>query len=64
MAIRRTTLTLAAALMFALTLGVQGASAATLLGSVDPSVSPEAVQRITANKAAASIQSVDSSGAY
>lgn len=40
MAIRRTTLTLAAALLLAV--GAQRASAATLLGSVDPSVSPEA----------------------
>jgi hypothetical protein len=42
MAIRRITLTLAAALLLALALGVQRASAATLLGSVDPSASPEA----------------------
>ena len=42
MAIRRTTLTLAAALLLALALGAERASAATLLGSVDPSASPEA----------------------
>ena len=42
MAIRRITLTLAAALLLALVLGVQRASAATLLGSIDPSASPEA----------------------
>ena len=43
MAIRRTTLTLATALLLAaLAIGVQRASAATLLGSVDPSASPEA----------------------
>jgi hypothetical protein len=42
MAIRRTTLTLAAALLLALALEAQPASAATLLGSVDPSVSPDA----------------------
>lgn len=42
MAIRRTTLTLAATLLLALALGAERASAATLLGSVDPSLSPEA----------------------
>ncbi len=42
MAIRRITLTLAAALLLAFALGVQRASAATLLGSVDPTVSPDA----------------------
>ena len=42
MAIRRTSLTVAAALLLALALGGQRASAATLLGSVDPSASPEA----------------------
>ena len=43
MAIRRTTttLTLAAAILLSLALGVQRASAATVLGSVDPSVSPD-----------------------
>ena len=42
MAIQRTTLTLAATLLLALALGAERASAATLLGSVDPSLSPEA----------------------
>lgn len=42
MAIQRITLTLAAALLLGLALGAQRTSAATLLGSVDPSASPEA----------------------
>ncbi len=42
MAIKHTTLAVAAALLLALALGVQRASAATLLGSVDPSASPDA----------------------
>ena len=42
MAVRRTTLALAAALVFALFAGVQRADAATLLGSVDPDRTPEA----------------------
>jgi hypothetical protein len=42
MAIWRITLTLVATLLLALALGAQRASAATLLGSVDPSASPEA----------------------
>ncbi len=42
MAVQRTTLTLAAALLLALLVGVQRADAATVLGSVDPSEPPEA----------------------
>ena len=42
MAVQRTTLALAAALLLALLVGVQRAEAATVLGSVDPSEPPEA----------------------
>jgi hypothetical protein len=42
MAVRRTTLAFAAALLLALLVGVQRAEAATVLGSVDPSQPPEA----------------------
>jgi hypothetical protein len=42
MAVRRSTLLLAAALLLALLAGVQKAQAATVLGSVDPSAEPDA----------------------